>query len=175
MPASMISGSLIYRKTAKGQEEIAERKTRLPQLLRNLLIMVDGKKPAASIVTSLNALGDVTDSLSKLLDDGYIEPIQGGDPSAGSTTTQRARGHSVALAPITMGGIGLPEARRRVSRLAYATLGPGSEQLMERIERARSFEVLIAEASRCRDAIEFTRGRLSAEKFWEGVEAIRLK
>lgn len=170
----MISGSLIYRKTAKGQEEIAERKTRLPQLLRNLLIMVDGKKPAATIVTSLNALGDVTDSLSKLLDDGYIEPIHGA-PSTGAGATQHPGAYSVAVAPITMSGIGLPEARRRLGRLAYTTLGPGSEQLIERIERARSFEVLIVEASRCRDAIEFTRGRMSAEKFWEGVQAIRLK
>lgn len=171
----MISGPLIYRKTIKGQQEIAERKARLPQLLRAMLIMVDGKKPAETIVTSLNSLGDVTDGLSKLLDEGFIEPIAPADPASVPGASRRTYSHAVAVAPITMNGMGLPEARRRVSRLAYATLGPGAEQLVERIERARSFEVLVAEASRCRDAIEFTRGRLAADKFWEGVEAFRLK
>lgn len=170
----MISGSHIYRKTAKGQQEIAERTARLPQLLRNLLIMVDGKKPADIIVTSLNAIGDVTDGLSRLLDDGFIEPIKSSDRSTLPDLAPHAGAPSVAVAPITMGGIGLPEARRRLSRLAYATLGPSGEQLIERIERSRSFEVLIAEASRCRDAIEFTRGRLASDKFWEGVEVLRL-
>lgn len=171
----MISGTLIYRKTAKGQQEIAERKARLPQMLRALLIVVDGKKPAETIVTSLNALGDVTDGLSKLLDAGFIEPTQPSEPATIPGVPGQVRSPSVAVAPITMNGMGLPEARRRVSRLAYAVLGPGAEELVDRIERARSFEVLIAEASRCRDAIEFTRGRLAADKFWEGVEAFRLK
>ncbi|HEY1044362.1 MAG TPA: hypothetical protein VGE60_10910 [Telluria sp.] len=62
----------IYDKTEKGREEIATRKNQLPARLRTLLLMVDGQKPAETLLQNTAALGVDEDSLKQLEADGFI-------------------------------------------------------------------------------------------------------
>ena len=62
----------IYDKTEKGREEIATRKNQLPARLRTLLVMVDGNKPAATLLQNTAALGVDEECLKTLVTDGYI-------------------------------------------------------------------------------------------------------
>jgi hypothetical protein len=61
--------SVVYEKTPKGNEEIQSRKFNLPQKLRTVLIVVDGKKNLQAIT---NQFGPVGESLDELERQGFI-------------------------------------------------------------------------------------------------------
>jgi hypothetical protein len=61
--------SAVYEKTPKGNEEIHSRKFNLPQKLRTVLIVVDGKKNLQAII---NQFGPVGESLDELERQGFI-------------------------------------------------------------------------------------------------------
>jgi len=67
----------IYVKTDKASEEIQNRKYKLSQALRSLLIMIDGTKTIGSYVTQAVALGDVTAMLQELEQQGFIKKSTG--------------------------------------------------------------------------------------------------
>lgn len=62
----------IFDKTAKGRDEIATRKHRLPSRLRTLLLLVDGKQDAASLLQKVRGLGMKEENLAELLEQGFI-------------------------------------------------------------------------------------------------------
>lgn len=62
----------IYDKTEKGRDEIATRKNGLPARLRTLLLMVDGNKPASTLLASTAGLGVDEECLNSLVADGFI-------------------------------------------------------------------------------------------------------
>ena len=62
----------IYDKTEKGREEIATRKNGLPARLRTLLVMVDGHKPASTLLENTSGLGVDEECLKSLVAEGYI-------------------------------------------------------------------------------------------------------
>ena len=64
---------VIYLKTQKGTEAIANRHSGLAPRLRSLLIMVDGKRTYAELTTMAAALGD-PERLSELEAEGLVEP-----------------------------------------------------------------------------------------------------
>ncbi len=63
----------IYVKTDKASEEIQQRKYKLSQALRSLLIMIDGTKTIGSYITQAVALGDVSSMLLELEQQGFIK------------------------------------------------------------------------------------------------------
>jgi hypothetical protein len=63
----------IYIKTEKASEEIQNRKYRLPQSIRSLLIMIDGTTTIGGYMDQAVALGDVSKMLRELEQQGFIK------------------------------------------------------------------------------------------------------
>ncbi len=61
----------LYRKTAKGLDEIQTRAHRLPPQLRGALILVDGQCGVDDLAKLVP--GDVAGALQRLLDAGFID------------------------------------------------------------------------------------------------------
>jgi hypothetical protein len=68
-----MDGLAIYVKTEKGSEEIQNRKYKLAQKMRSLLIMIDGRKPVNDLVEMAAGLGDVGTMIAELESLGLIE------------------------------------------------------------------------------------------------------
>ena len=65
----------IYRKTPKGVAEITATERTLDRHLRPLLILVDGDRTAARILSLIGGIGIREEELDKLIAEGFIEPI----------------------------------------------------------------------------------------------------
>ena len=65
----------VYMKSAKGREEVATRRYRLPQTRRVALILVDGMRPMTELFQQVQRLGLTEDVYAELASEGYIVPI----------------------------------------------------------------------------------------------------
>ena len=65
----------VYDKTDKGREEIATRKHHLPNKLRPLLVMIDGKQQVPGLLQKVGPLGLNEDNLQELLLLELIAPV----------------------------------------------------------------------------------------------------
>jgi len=64
-------------KTAKGKEEIEQRRYKLAGKLRTLLILVDGSRSAYQLADDGRKLGAPEDALIVLMRDGFVAPLAG--------------------------------------------------------------------------------------------------
>ncbi len=65
----------IYAKSAKGREEVATRRYRLPQTRRVALILVDGTRPMTELFQQVERIGLSEEVYAELASEGYIVPI----------------------------------------------------------------------------------------------------
>ena len=78
---------MYFKKTAKGQAEIEGGVRELPQRLRMVLLLVDGKRSAVELRQMMaNA---TPEALRSLLDEGYIAPTPAPAPKRRSSTASR--------------------------------------------------------------------------------------
>jgi hypothetical protein len=71
-----------FVKTDKGHDEIKNRTHKLEARTRQLLVMVDGGKPAADLLQTAKSFGGSQDLLLSLLKDGFVrEAADGEQPS----------------------------------------------------------------------------------------------
>ena len=84
----------IYDKTDKGREEIATRKHQLPNRLRPLLVLIDGKQPISGLLKKVMPLGLNERNLQELVELELITPIQ-------ATTTNTAPATAADITPVT--------------------------------------------------------------------------
>ena len=63
----------IYRKTARGTQEIAQRKLKLNPRVRTMLILIDGTQPELLVKEEGTKVGAPADFLEQLLQEGLIE------------------------------------------------------------------------------------------------------
>jgi hypothetical protein len=71
-----------FVKTAKGHDEIKNRTHKLEARTRQLLVMVDGGKPAADLLQTAKSFGGGQDLLLSLLKEGFVrETADGEQPS----------------------------------------------------------------------------------------------
>ncbi|SMC26951.1 hypothetical protein SAMN02745857_02664 [Andreprevotia lacus DSM 23236] len=82
---------VIYHKTEKGQRELTERTLALSPRLRQLLILIDGKRNLGDL-QQMSAGADLTEPLNRLLDAHLIEVLSGNPllkPKAEPMTSQQ--------------------------------------------------------------------------------------
>jgi DNA-binding FrmR family transcriptional regulator len=77
-------------RTAKGQDEIANRRKSLKGKLRTVLFLIDPGKPVDAILEQIARVGAPADALAQLAAEGYIEEMGG----------QGARTFAAAPAPV---------------------------------------------------------------------------
>jgi hypothetical protein len=153
-----------YRKTPKGEQEIATRASGLSARVRSVLIMVDGRVSGADLLKRATALGDGNALVGTLVDGGFIEPASGpvGTPAAMSPA---ASSNSTEFSPAHV------EAARFASHFIVEALGPAFDELGGRVEACRDPAKLRHLLEGVRDVIASNAGKKKAEAFWTGVTA----
>jgi hypothetical protein len=170
---------MYFKKTEKGQAEIEGGARQLPQRLRMVLLLVDGKRSAAELQQLLaNA---TPEALRSLLDDGYIAatpapaPKRRASTAPRSVTTPEVAADSVFKAsrmPSRFDIASRPEdeaatdsQRAQIERSLRRALGPTADSLIETVRQARTVRDLIEVLKTAQRAITNARGKDIAEEF----------
>lgn len=150
---------VIYRKTAKGQDEIATRAHRLQPRLRQALILVDGKRSDEDCARLLPQADEV---LRALIDGGFVEAA--GVVAPAPVRVEAATPAPPAPPPAPPFGDAL---KREIVRSLNDQLGPMAETLAIKVERVRSAEELRAVLEQAQRALRDMRGSAAARAFAE--------
>lgn len=157
----------VYRKTQKGQEEMAQR-TVLGMRERTLLVMVDGKTTAADLLSKAHHMPDPQGLLQKLINGGFIATDM---PTMPATAAAPAPAAPAAPAPAAnLPPPSIQEAVRFARHYLNETLGPDADMLMEAIEKCKTAAELRQRMEKTRVALEGGAGKRKADEFWKGVE-----
>jgi hypothetical protein len=148
----VIQKHLVYQKTAKGSDAIANRQSGPSPRLRSMLILVDGKRGYDELSRLSQAFGHAEQLLAQLLDQGLIESAAANAPPA-------------TAAPSPAAGIPLRDAQRFAVRRLVSILGPAAEPLCLRIEATRSAQDFLSAITRAEGMIRETRGSNTASAF----------
>lgn len=154
----------VLRKTEAGINAIKVRDRAMAQKHRTLLILVDGTKPVATLIKSLNDPEEARQALGELLDSGYVEIANA--PAPALVSTQRP-----AIAPASAPAAGalsekdLPDSIRRATRLLENLLGPGSEPFCLQLEKCKSIDQFTARVLDFRRVVAGMRSETKADEF----------
>jgi hypothetical protein len=182
----------VHRKTAKGLSEIETRAHRLPPRLRSALILVDGRRADDELAKLIP--GPAEEILTTLRDQGFIEAVTAmvlRPPAASMTAsptapmpapmsapamapasppaTAPASPAFAATTPVLPSAAGVPfeQRRREAVRRLTDLVGPMAEALTLRMERSRTPEELRALVATAAQVIANTRGRATAQDYFE--------
>lgn len=152
----------IFRKTAKGQTEIETRAHRLSPRLRSALILVDGRRGDDELRRLIPQQADET--LQALAEQHFIEAVG----SAADTPAPRpATAVNTVAAPAAPGlsPREFADLRAQAVRLFTDMVGPMSEALAMKMERARSQDELQPLMQTAQRIIGNTRGGQAAADY----------
>jgi hypothetical protein len=151
----------IYRKTPIGQTEIETRALRLLPRMRNLLIMVDGRRDVDALQALLGY--EPTAALRELLAYGLIEAA-----AQRLSSVATAGGDSAPTTqPAGLDPSSLAQLRKAAVRALNDALGPAAETTAIRIERASTEADLRALLERAASTIAAVRGAAAGRAFAE--------
>lgn len=159
-----MSQNPIYRKTAKGQEEIATRIHRLPARQRSLLVMIDGKATADELAGKGQMLGDVLEHLGHLVAEGFIEAIGGGEVMSSSVPGGATAQPAASADTVT-------DAMRFACRALVDILGPNADSLTLKLEKCAEMAELREALQSSREVVQAFAGARRANEFWTNVTA----
>ena len=160
----------VYKKTQKGQEEMAQR-TVLGMRERTLLVMVDGKTTAADLLARAKHMPEPQGLLAKLIEGGFIAveipsaPVPPAAPPPPPVAAPAAAAPPSPLPPPSM-----QEAVRFARRFISDSLGPHGDSLVEAIEKCKTLPELRARLEKTREALAVAGSKRKAEEFWAGVQ-----
>jgi hypothetical protein len=170
---------VIYRKTAKGQEEMATRAYQLSSRERSILVLVDGKRTGAELIDKSLHFGNSEAYLDSMLAAGFIEVATVETPAAPTSIPPRpAPSHEPSVLPArpkppiaapTVSSNTMVETANFARHFLLRILGPDGDELAARIESSRNLRDLTLALTRGRDALQALIGRRKAEEFWHGV------
>jgi hypothetical protein len=152
-------------KTPKGVEEIAKRTFGLNLKMRQLLILIDGKRSFAELEKMVPSL-DVRSCIVELMNDGFI---QREEVVAQQTTVNNSLEiPALAIAPVIGVAVNAKNAQevvRRTATLITNTLGPNGNDFALRIERCKTLEELRELVPQMFAVVEGVRGSLVLADF----------
>lgn len=151
-----MSVATVFRKTAKGVDEIANRTYRLAPRLRMALILVDGVRSDAELDKLIAQ--HPSETRQELIREGYIEPIA-------EVPSKPVRAAAAPTAPGELEGSSFARFRADAVRAFNELTGPTGEGLAMKMEKTTTREQLgplletayriIANAHGAQAAIEF--------------------
>lgn len=149
-----MDSAAVLVKTDKGAEELAQRSAAVPQKLRAILIMVDGKTSWGDLRDRYSSLPEFNEQLAWLVDSGYIEAI--GKPAG--TAAHAATDHA-AFTPSATGRAGLIELARHL-------LGAHGNNVIQRLQDTEDVkDALTQTLERCCKLIRLSIDENKAEQF----------
>jgi hypothetical protein len=173
----------IYRKTSKGQEEMATRVHRLPARERSVLVLVDGKRNGKELIDKGVHFGDSEAFLSHLIESGFVEPVEPAAKINVPTLAAPIQNPVPVARPVVSVAPKISSQTPAALNLSMAhavafarhflldTLGPDADALTARIEASRSLPELILALDKSRDAVQVFAGKRKAELYWEELRA----
>lgn len=157
-------------KSAKGVSEIATRAAGLNPRLRQLLILLDGKRNAQDLAKMLPTL-NVTEALGALIGEGFAEPVNEGPAPVAAPTVAMTAPAAAAPASVAPGilspnsGLSEREAIMRTARLVTEKMGPRADSLALRVEKCKSIDDLYAMVPQLLGAVESSLGKNALTDF----------
>mgnify|MGYP000568363778 FL=1 len=150
--------AVVFAKTPKGQEEIANKSGGLSPRVRRALIMIDGKRSVDELRSMLQS-DDLQHTLGMLEEDGYIAVASSSKSEPLPSIT------AFSELPATPDPIRLQQARNFMTNTLNAFVGAlGTSALLTRIEAAQSHQDLRAAYDEWYHAIVMSReGKREAE------------
>ena len=154
----------IFRKTAKGTDEIATRANRLVPRLRTALILVDGVRNEAELAQLIKV--QAAETLKELQAQGYIEVAAVVEPPPKKAVEEAAPPKKGAAAePAPAGEKSFNTFRAEAVRAFNDLTGPAGESLAMKMEKAASREQLSPLLQMAHQIITNARGQQAANEF----------
>lgn len=156
-----MSTQAVLQKTRKGTDELRTRRHGLSPRLRQLLILIDGKRDTAELARMLPG-PELAEQLARLENDGFVtRPLEAPDEPDPERVAQPA--------PVVED---LRALSARVTRALLETIGPNGDELAMRIERARSIDELRSLLPAVLSVVEACGGRAGVDGFLQRCGAI---
>lgn len=146
----VMDSDAVLVKTGKGAEELAQRSGAMPQKLRAILIMVDGKTQWGELLNRYSGLPEFSEHLAWLVGNGFVEAV--------GKETQATTGH-VTFTSSATGRAGLIE-------LAHHLLGAHGNNVTQRLQETEDEHDALAQTlERCYKLIRLSIDENKAEQF----------
>jgi hypothetical protein len=165
----VLDKALTYHKSAKGSEAIATRTAAMTPKMRSMLILVDGKRSFDELAKLGGMLGDPEQTLSQLLELGFIEPVAG----VAAPAPAPARPASAPAPASAHPTVPLADAKRYAVRRLTDLLGPGAEDLCIRIEGTKNAADFLAALQKAENVVREFSGQQAAAQFAADMKAHR--
>lgn len=157
-----MSTQSVFEKTGKGADELKTRRHGLSPRLRQLLILVDGKRDLGELARMLPG-PDLVDQLGQLERGGFVaRPLEAFASRPEQEPAPTAEVANERAAPAVED---LRALRARVARALIDTIGPNGDELAMRIERTRSVDELQALLPAVLSVVEACGGRTGVDAF----------
>lgn len=158
----------VLRKTGKGADELRSRRHGLGPRLRQLLILIDGRREVAELARMLPG-PDLAGQLERLERDGFVARSALAEPAV----AERARSHATPTPAQAAAPAGAPAAVpedlrtlcARVTRALHDTIGPHGDDFALRIERVRTIDELRELLPAVLSIVEACNGRAGIDGF----------
>ncbi len=154
-----MNGAFIYAKTRKGLEELTHRTAAVPQKVRSVLILVDGKTRCAELLQKCSFIPECQEHLEWLERNGLIEVV--GPVHAPGTPP------APAPAPAT------PSPKQALIHLAQELLGAHASVVVQRLhDSSDQHDALVQTLERCHKLIRLSIDEKKAEQFRQKGSAL---
>jgi hypothetical protein len=159
-------------KTPKGIEEVERRAHGLPMRARQVLIMIDGKRDAATLANMFpgDALGGI---LQQLLNEGFITPLQVVKDEVNQAAAGKSPPGPASPPPPESDDERYLMARNFMINTTNTFMGIAASSLLERLEKARNLDDLRHLYTEWRDTIRLSgAGRSRLPEFEKQLAAL---
>jgi hypothetical protein len=182
-----------YRRTTKGDREIVTRESSLSQDLRNLLLLINGRRDVPALASLFPPLRVSLEALTYLEDHGFIELDLGAvvtAPAAAAANAEWSKSSSApvvpmagprpvpsqpppsaptapASAPIERFDYGFAARREQLMQYLAMALGPDYEPVGKRLSQTRDAAELATLEKKLVDLMRLYRGPRAAQAFAE--------
>ena len=159
----------VFQKTGKGADELRTRRHGLSPRLRQLLILIDGKRDFAELSRMLPG-AELAEYLAQLERGGFVSrPFDLHEPEADAGFVAAPEPAAPAPPPAQDD---LRALRARVTRALLDTIGPNGDDFAIRIERTRSVDELRSLLPAVLSVVEACGGRAGVDGFLQRCGAI---
>ena len=159
-----MESSIVLGKTRRGADELAQRTTAVPQKLRSVLILIDGKTAYCELLRKLSFMPQCDEHIAWLLEQGFVQTIS---PIPVSVAPLAAAPDTAA----TSRSPGSPSlnalsARDALLALARDLLGPHAGAVEQRLQDTEDTrEALMPTLERCHKLIRLSIDEKKADQF----------
>jgi hypothetical protein len=147
-----LNESMVLVKTAKGHQEVDQRRYGLSQELRHVLIMVDGRRTVGQLLNTGHDALHAARALPRLIEQGFVAPREG---------------------PPTAVPAGKPGVKGELAKFAGGLLGAHGARVIAQIDKCSDDSIALAGCvDSCFKLIKLTIDERKADQFVAGARQI---